>query len=309
MFLEAKTNYTIVGLAVLILLGGLIAAGLWLSVGFDQKQYHLYVVYIHEAVSGLSEESSVKYNGVKVGFVKKITLNRRDPQQVKILLSIEEGTPVTTSTSATLISQGITGTTYVGLSASSSDLTPLEKLPSEPYPIIPAKPSLFNQLDKVLKDVSENVNKVSLEISRIFDRENAKNIKKTLSNLETFSDVIAKNSKHIDRSLENADIFIKNIADASHQLPDIIKDLKVGVSKLDAMTTAMTTAGNKVSSAMDAGKKTINQISQQAVPPTVTLIRRLDTIAANLEKVSNQMRQNPAVVIRGTTPPKPGPGE
>ncbi|MFW2561426.1 MCE family protein, partial [Legionella sp. S2E2] len=33
--MEAKTNYTIVGLAVLILLGGLIEAGLWLSVGFD----------------------------------------------------------------------------------------------------------------------------------------------------------------------------------------------------------------------------------------------------------------------------------
>ena len=71
----------------------------------------------------------------------------------------------------------------------------------------------------------------------------------------------------------------------------------------------MTNAGNKVSSAMDAGKTTINQISQQALPPTLTLIRRLDTIAANLEKVSSQMRQNPAVVIRGTTPPKPGPGE
>lgn len=300
--MEAKTNYTIVGLAVLILLGGLIAAGLWLSVGFDQKQYRLYVVYIHEAVSGLSEESPVKYNGVKVGFVRKITLNRRDPQQVKILLNIEEGTPITTSTSATLISQGITGTTYVGLSASSSDLTPLEKLPSEPYPIIPAKPSLFNQLDKALKDVSENVNKVSLEISRIFDRENAKYIKKTLANLESFSGVIAKNGKHIDQSLANADILIKNLTDASHQLPEVVRDLKVTVN-------AMTKAGNKVSSAMDAGKTTIKQISQQALPPTVTLIRRLDAIAANLEKVSSQMRQNPAVVIRGTTPPKPGPGE
>jgi phospholipid/cholesterol/gamma-HCH transport system substrate-binding protein len=307
--LEAKTNYAVVGLAVLILLGGLIAAGLWLSVGFDQKQYHLYAVYIDEAVSGLSEESPVKYNGVKVGFVKKITLNRRNPQQVKILLNIEEGTPVTTSTTATLISQGITGTTYVGLSANSSDLTPLETLPNELYPIIPAKPSLLNQLDKAFKDVSENVNKVSLEIGRIFDRENAKYIKKTLMNLEAFSDVIVNNSKHIDQSIENADIFIKNVANVSHQLPDIVKELKAGVHKLDAMTTAMTIASNKVSAAMDVGKTTINKISQQALPPTVVLLRRFDAIAANLEKVSSQMRQNPAIVIRGTTPSRPGPGE
>lgn len=292
--METKTNYTIVGLIVLILLGGLIAMGLWLSVGFDQKQYRLYAVYIHEAVSGLSEESQVKYNGVKVGFVKKIALNRLDPQQVKILLSIEEGIPITTSTTATLISQGITGTTYVGLSATSSDLTPLKKLPKEPYPIIPTKPSLFHQLDRVLKEVSENVNKVSLEISRIFDRENAKYIKETLEHLKTFSEVISQNSQHIDHGIANADILLKNLAEVSHDLPQVVKDLKIGAHKLNGMTTAITTAGNKVSS---------------AVSPTIVLLHRLNTIAANLEKVSVQMRQNPAVVIRGTTPPQPGPGE
>ncbi|MFI4963297.1 MAG: MlaD family protein, partial [Legionellales bacterium] len=161
--MEAKTNYTIVGLVVVILAAGLLSAGLWLSVGFNQKTYSLYTVYLHEAASGLSEESPVKYNGVQVGFVKDIKLTKNDPRNVAILLSIEEGTPITTSTSATLISQGITGVTYVGLSASTSDLTPIVKMPDEPYPVIPAKPSLFNQLDAIIRQASENVTKVSNE--------------------------------------------------------------------------------------------------------------------------------------------------
>ena len=37
--LEAKTNYTIVGLVVIILTCALLASALWLSVGFDQKKY------------------------------------------------------------------------------------------------------------------------------------------------------------------------------------------------------------------------------------------------------------------------------
>ncbi|ASQ45139.1 MlaD family protein [Legionella clemsonensis] len=307
--MEAKTNYTVVGIIVLILIAGLLAAGLWLSVGFEQKKYHTYEVFMHEAVSGLTNEAVVKFNGVQVGFVKSIELSQQDPQQVRLLLSIEEGTPITTSTSATLISQGITGTTYVGLSASSSDLTPLRKAPNHRYPIIPSKPSLFHQLDSVLKEVSENVNKVSVEVSRIFDKENAQYIKKTLANFKTVTDVIAKDSEHIHQSLQSADIFLNNAAKVSKEFPAVVADLKTGVRKFNTMANSVSHAGDEIASTMKAGKLAINKISQQAVPPAVVLLRRLDVIAANLEKISAQMRQNPSVLIRGTKPPKPGPGE
>ncbi|KTD25604.1 MULTISPECIES: MlaD family protein [Legionella] len=307
--MEAKTNYTMVGLAVLILAGALVAAGLWLSVGFNQKKYYTYAVFMREAVSGLSEQSPVKYNGVKVGFVSKIELNRQDPRQVEILLNIEEGTPITVSTMATLISQGITGNTYVGLSATSSDLTPLRAAPNQPYPIIPAKPSLFNQLDKVLKEVSVNVNKVSLKISQVFSKENVDNLHRTLANIRSFTDVLAKNGSSINHSIKSAEIFLHNSADVSDDFPEIVTDLKSGLKKFSKMATSLATAGDKVSTTMESGKTAIDKISQQTVPPVITLVRRLDVIAANLEKISKQMRQNPAVIIRGTTPPRPGPGE
>lgn len=307
--MESKTNYTIVGLVVLFLTAGLLSTALWLSAGFNQKTYSSYTVYLHESASGLSQDAPVKYNGVQVGFVKNIKLNNNDPRQVEITLSVEEGTPITTSTSATLISQGITGVTYVGLSASTSDLTPIQKMPGEPYPVIPAKPSLFNQLDSILKEVAESVNKVSGEAQRVFNDENALHIKNSLANLERISGVIANNSANINRSIHSADVFLVNMSKVSKEFPEIIKELKVGVAKFNTLATDMSHAGKSVSNTMAAGKNTIDKISQQALPPAVILLRRLNTISANLEKVTNEMRQNPSVVIRGTTPPKPGPGE
>ena len=286
--MESKTNYTLVGLIVLILVAGLLSAGLWLSVGFDRKAYDIYTVYVREPVSGLSEDSIVKYNGVKVGVVNKIELNQFDPQQVKIQLKVEEGTPITTSTRATLISQGITGNTYLGLSASSPSLFPLQKTSGEPYPVIPYTPSFFSQLEK-------NINDVSIGIKRIFDKENAAALKKALSNLEQVTGVIAKNNKHLDEALRD--------------VPELLKSLKISVKKFNVMADDMSSAGQSVTSTMEAGKNTIDKLSQQTIPPVVLLIQRLDTIAANLEKVSAQMRQNPSVIIRGTTPPKSGPGE
>ena len=307
--MESKTNYTIVGVVVLILTAGLLSAGLWLSVGFNQKVYTSYTVYLHEAAAGLTDDSPVKFNGVQVGFVKSIKLNKNDPRQVEITLSIEENTPITTSTSATLISQGITGVTYVGLSAGSADLTPLQKMPGEPFPVIPAKPSLFNQIDSILKEVSENVNKVGNEAQRIFNDENAAYIKNSLANLERVSTVIANNSENINRSLKSADVFLANVAKVSDDLPAIVKDLKTGVAKFNVLATDMSKAGKNVSKTMVAGKNTLDKFSQQTLPPAVILLQRLNAISANLQKLSNEIRQNPSIVIRGTTPPKPGPGE
>lgn len=300
--MESKANYTAVGIAVLILFGALIATLLWLSVGFDKKLYNTYAVYINEAVSGLNEDSAVKYNGVKVGYVSKIKLSKKDPRQVQILLSIESGTPITVSTYATLISQGITGTSFVGLAASSNVLTPLEKMPGELYPTIPAKPSLFNQFDRVLRDVSDNVNKVSVQLQKVFDTENVANFKQSLANMQTFSNVIAKNSQNINQSLQNADIFLKNMAVVS-------TDLKVGVRKFNGMAKEITIAGAQVNESMRAGKNTINQVSQDLVPSASLLLKRLNAIAANLEELSQSMRQNPSVIVRGSTPPESGPGE
>lgn len=282
--MEAKTNYSIVGLIVLLLIAGLLSAFLWLSVGFNQKNYSYYTVYLHEAAAGLSTESPVKYNGVQVGFVKEIKLNKIDPRQVEILLSIEEGTPITNSTTATLISQGITGVTYVGLSAGTSDLTPLAKMPDEPYPVIPAKPSLFNQLDAIIRQVSENVNKVSEQIQRIFNPENA---------------------RYVRSSLKSTDEFMANMAKVSKEFPVIIKELRVGVSNFNTLSKNMSDASQGVTKTMSSGKNAIDKVTPQAS----ALLNKLNEISANLEQVTNEMRQNPAVVIRGTKPPKPGPGE
>ena len=286
--MESKVNYTYVGFMVIILVIGLLAATIWLSTGFDSKNYNLFTVYVTEAISGLNDDSVVKYNGVKVGFVNKIELNEYDPQQVKIQLKIVEGTPITSTTHATLINQGITGTVYLGLSASSPSLFPLQKTPGEKYPVIPYKPSFLSQLEQNISDISNSV-------KRIFDKENSTAFKKSLANLQAITDVIAQNKNSLNQSFKD--------------LPKLISDLKIGANKFSSMSTSMSSAGKSVSSTMLSGKNTIDKISQQTLPPIVAILQRLELITANLEKVSAQMRENPSVIIRGSAPPKSGPGE
>ena len=202
--MESKTNYTLVGFLVLFLFGSLIATCLWLSVKFDKRSYNTYVVYLSEPVNGLTEESPVKYNGVKVGQVRKITLSPENPQKVRVELSIAEGTPITVSTEATLIALGITGVTCIGLVADNTSLEPLLTKPGEKYPVIPYKPSFLNQLEKSFGDLSKG-------LKQILNKENTENMRMVLGNAQTVTKVFASNDKNIDQSLKHLPILIDEL--------------------------------------------------------------------------------------------------
>jgi ABC-type transport system involved in resistance to organic solvents, periplasmic component len=114
--MEAKVNFTLVGLFVLVLAVGLIGGVLWF--GSDKqfgKQYETYLVYEDESVSGLNLNAPVKYRGVDVGSVGKIELDADDSERVRLSLNIELGTPVKEDTVAVLRTQGLTGIAYVDL--------------------------------------------------------------------------------------------------------------------------------------------------------------------------------------------------
>ncbi|MFI4963663.1 MAG: MCE family protein, partial [Legionellales bacterium] len=127
----------------------------------------------------------------------------------------------------------------------------------------------------------------------------------TLANMEHVSHVLAQGSGSIENSLKSADVFLANMAKVSQDFPKMLQELKTGVAKFNTLATDLSQAGTKVSSTMVSGKNAIDTLS----PEAAVLLGRLNTISANLEKVTNDMRQNPSVIIRGTSPPKPGPGE
>lgn len=286
--MEAKTNYTLVGVVVLILTAGLLSTLVLLSTGFDNKEYIKYSVYINESIHGLNDESPVKFNGVKVGMVDGVGLDKANPQKIKLVLKIAKDVLITESTQATLITQGITGNTFLGLKATSPSLKPLSKAPGERYPVIPYVPSFFSQFE-------ENVATISRNLNTVFDSENVRHLKKSLVSMDDILSAISKNDKQINETLQT--------------LPQVMYELKAGARDFSAMTQRVSNASKQFSETMRAGQNSIDQLNQQTFPNITSLVRRIDLIAANLEEVSALMRQNPAVVIRGTTPQPSGPGE
>ena len=179
--MNTKLNYILVGLFVLGLSGVMIAGVLWLAAGGSGRAYDEYVVYMRESVSGLSRDSTVKYHGVGVGTVREITLDPQNPERVRLLLHIDQGTPVREDTTASLEVQGLTGLAYVNLDGGSQTSPPLRASEGEDFPVIISLPSIWGRLDRAVGELIDNLIVASNKINILLNDENQGYLTDTLA--------------------------------------------------------------------------------------------------------------------------------
>ena len=187
--METKGYYVTVGIFVILVSAIGLTIALWLSVGLGAKSYIKYMVYMQESVSGLSLSAPVKYNGVDVGFVKKIALDPNDPNEVAIIIAVNKGTPVNTSTRAMLNMQGVTGIAYIELRGGSRNAQPLLPKPGERYAVIPSSPSLLFRMDAAMDRLSENLQQITGSVSDVFNKQNGQALHDTLINIDAVSHI------------------------------------------------------------------------------------------------------------------------
>jgi len=307
--MENKTNYVVVGIFVIVLCFALIAFIFWLSAMKHDKTYKTYLVYVHEGVSGLSVQSPVRYNGVPVGFVDAIDLDANNPQLVRLTLNLQEGTPVTTSTVASLDAQGVTGVINVELKAETVDAPILKALPGQKYPVIPAKPSLLMQLSEVLPEVTKNMQTVGESVGKLLNQQNRQAIADSLQNIAAFTHSLKENTQHLNASMAALTKTLDNTAKASKDFPDLVKKLNGSLTEIQGATKQLSQASVSVNKVLKQGQVTIANFSDQVMPQAQqTLVNFNDTLG-NLKGITSELKRNPSMLIRGKVQRAPGPGE
>ncbi len=307
--MDSKVNYTVVGVFLVVLLVAAIIIFFWMTAFRRDKAYNTYLVYIRENVTGLSVQSPVRFNGVPVGFVKKVELDPRNPQLVRITLRIEEGTPITTGTVATMQFKGITGVLYLGLKAKVVGAPLLKAKPGQKYPVIAAEPSILVQLSEVLPEVAKNVELIGDSINRLLDDKNQKAIRASLQNIEKFTQTLADNSKILDASMKSLNTTLHNSSVASQQLPDVMKQLSETLSFVKQASKQVDAAAYGLKNVMTDSRITLQNFSNQVMPSAQQAIGRFNTVASSLQQVVGEFQRNPSMLIRGKQPAPPGPGE
>ena len=303
--MERNANYALVGFASLMLFIGLIVFGVWLARLQFHKEYQLYDILFTGPVRGLSEGGEVHFNGIKVGEVVKIALDKADPAKVVARARITSDVPIRTDSYATLEPQGITGVNYVDITAGANN-RPLLKdtVPFGAVPVLKTRAGALSSLlegsGTVLNATVEALNRVN----RVLSDDNIKSLNVTLQNIQTVTTEI-RNQKQLlvdaDKTLKSIDQTSQSIrqlsdsstqlvngdgkrtlhdlADAAEQVKAATEDARNLVARLDGPTTSFATTG---------------------LPQLTSAISSLRQTAESLDRLVAEIEQNPQALVSKT---------
>jgi phospholipid/cholesterol/gamma-HCH transport system substrate-binding protein len=306
--LETKVNHIIVGLFVVLLSAALVAGILWLSGSAEyRKTYDIYLAYMSESVSGLNLNAPVKYRGVEVGRVKRISLDQGE--RVRLELEIERGTPIKENTIAVLRVQGLTGIAQVELAGNTLDAPLLKVKPGEEYPVIKTGPSLLVRLDTAVTDLLSSLNSVSTSINAVLDEENRHAFKRLVADMATVSGTLAARKDAIDGTLRGMARTADNTAKASAELPHLMGRVAKSADSLGKMADDASRASASVRKTMGGVDGGMVQLTDTVVPELDQTLSEMRELSASFKRLSEEVESNPNILLLGKQPAAPGPGE
>jgi phospholipid/cholesterol/gamma-HCH transport system substrate-binding protein len=289
------------------------AAGLaWYFVA--SSRYTTFQIHTQDPVSGLIVDAPVEFHGVEVGKVKRIELTHS--HAVSILLSVYREAPVTTATVATitgrgLATRGFTGYVYVSLEDVGTDARPLVAPPGRPFPLIPTAPSRSVNLDTTINQLSQNVQLMTDLLQSVLDQKTIASLKQSVDSLQRVTQTLAANNEklssiilHAERASTQFEPLLQSSNDTVRALQtQILPEAHRTLTKLDNL------ASTQFEPLLQSSNDTVKALQTQILPEAYRTLVKLDNLSTSLSDVVTKIKRDPSVLIRGGTPPSPGPGE
>ncbi len=298
--METRARYVLVGAFTLAAMVALMGFLLWLARVEISRAYAQYDI-IFDTVSGLSQDSLVRYNGVDVGTVLSIDLDRDNPQFVRVRIEIRAATPVRKDTMATLSSQGVTGVSFVALEGGSPTSDPLQTIPPAPVPVIASQPSVVQELTDAAPDLLKQAIALIEDVRKFATPDNRKSIAAILQNVES---VTAK----VDALAVRAETVVTTAEGTLARADSAITKAEAAFSSADAVIK------NDIPGLVDGLKATVADVGETAaelkafartgLPEFRDLAADARKVIASIGAVADRIGRDPGRFLLGNQTPE-----
>jgi phospholipid/cholesterol/gamma-HCH transport system substrate-binding protein len=191
--MERQARFVLMGSFVLAFAAAVFGAVYWLHGIGTFGTTAVYTIRFQGVAPGIGVGGSVLFNGVRVGEVTSIRFNPADPNQVLATIAIDRKTPVRTDTQVGVETTGLMGGGVVSLRGGAAASPAPSGIGGAP-PMLEADPALVVGLTETARQALQHIDQILTN--------DADPLHSTLSNLQVFSDALARNSGRVDGILQ-----------------------------------------------------------------------------------------------------------
>jgi len=312
--METRAPYVLIGFFVVLGLVGLVLFGLWSAQFEDDDEWKSYRVIFEQAVSGLSEGSSVQYNGISMGNVRDLYLDPDDPRQVVAEIRVQADAPIREDTVARLSTSGLTGMAFIQLGGGSPETLLLSPRSDGKPPIIQSEISEWQKLFSASEDIATTASQVLVRFQALLSDENAELVSNALSNIDDLTEALTQDTNLISETLVNAqagsaslvtvmdkanrtlDQLNKMLLDVDsslvNQLPELSADIVQTLDQLASMT-------NRLDQVIAENEQAFADFGTEGLGQVGPALQELRILLRDFSRIGDRFERNPARFILG----------
>lgn len=290
------------------MLGGiilLILFTLWL--GSNRTEYDEYRIVFTQKISGLQEGANVLFNGIPVGTVDTLELDKQNPNRSLAVVRVDKDTPVKTDTGVELELTGVTGLAVVQFTGGSPNAPLLKDESLERIPTIEAE---LGGIAAVLESSGD----VALALQTLISSQNAESVSRILQDVEAITDVIADKETELSLIIDNAAVVstefrlaAANIANATESLEStlanidsvVATDVRRALQGVDEAAQNLNLLVSDVNAIVNENAPAINEFATTGLGATIAMINKASRLVDTTQAVLLEFDRNPTAFIIG----------
>jgi phospholipid/cholesterol/gamma-HCH transport system substrate-binding protein len=299
--MDRDANYVAVGAFVLLVIAMAISFVFWYTDQRDKRTYERYEIYFPGTVSGLSVGSPVRYLGVDVGKVARISIDPERRNRVQVIADIESSAPIDGRTQASLSLQGVTGLLFIDLQQDHKIVAPGVLAQGINYPVIPSAPSDFDVLLSNLPALSTHLVELADRFNQVFSDENVRAFKATLDNARLASEglpatvrevqVLVAEVRHTNLEVQGAAADLRGIE--VHAAPEI----ESAITNILHVSDNLSKTSDQLEHFIADNEPGVSRFTHQSLPEFEQLLRESRQAARDFRDLSRSLKQNPSQLI------------
>ncbi|MXO96339.1 MCE family protein [Erythrobacter aquimaris] len=309
--METRANYIWVGAVTLAVLAALALFIVWLARWGEGAQKD-YDIFFKQSVAGLANGSQVSFAGVPVGQVNQIVLWDKDPEFVRVRISVKEEVPILVGTTAT-IQGSFTGVSTILLDGARSGAPPITcetTACTEGVPIIPPQDGGLNALLSNAPLLLERLATLTERLTQLLDEENQGEIAGILANTNEMTRSLAQTAPQIERTMAELQITLREASEALDEFEKVTASTDrlintEGEQLAQELRKTLASAGGAAKAleqTLEEARPATKQLTESTLPAAEATLRDLRATSKALRSVTEKIDEKGAGSLLSSQP-------
>lgn len=299
--MDRDANYVAVGAFVLLVIAMAAAFVFWYTNQADKRSYQRYEIYFQGSVSGLVNGAPVRYLGVNVGTVKRMSVDAGLRDRVLVIADIDSRTPLDNRTLASLNLQGVTGLLYIDLQQDANAAMAGPLAPGAEYPAIRSTPSQWDLLLNDLPDLAVRMVGAVDRFNRLLSDANITAVRKTLENASLASERLPATLRGMEEMAADMRSAAHEVRDAAVDLQSVAvgagPDLKAAVANMRLLTDNLAATSKRLDQVVADSGPGVSSFANHGLPELERLLRETHAAARDVRDLARSLKENPSQLI------------